>query len=291
MENGKSLRDAWGEVAYAAEFFRWFSEEAVRIGGELALSPSGNNRILVQHQPVGVALLITPWNFPAAMATRKLGPALAAGCGCILKPATETPLTAFAIAALMAEAGLPKGTVSVVSTSDTPAVVSALMSDPRIRKLSFTGSTQVGRGLLGQAAQQVMKCSMELGGNAPFIVLDDADIEAAADGAMVAKMRNGGEACTAANRFLAHEAVEKEFCRLLADRMGALTVGNGLAPGTHCGPMINADAVRDISALVTDAIEAGAERVTGGRIPDGPGHYYPPTVLRNVPKKAQHLEH
>ncbi|RZJ04128.1 MAG: aldehyde dehydrogenase family protein, partial [Haliea sp.] len=242
-ENGKSLTDARGEVAYAAEFFRWFSEEAVRLNGHLATSPNGTSRILVQYQPIGIAVLVTPWNFPAAMATRKIAPALAAGCTCVLKPAAETPLTAFALAELFAEAGIPDGVVNMVTTSEPGPVIDAMLADKRVRKLSFTGSTQVGKTLLRSAAQQVISCAMELGGNAPFVVFDDADIDAAIDGAMVAKMRNGGEACTAANRFFVQRGVHDAFAARLAERMAAVRVGPGLDPDTGCGPMITAKAV------------------------------------------------
>src|ERR1700749_2779902 len=232
-ENGKSLRDARGEATYAAEFFRWYAEEAVRIEGTVMRAPSGANRIITMPQPIGVSLLITPWNFPAAMATRKIGPALAAGCSVVLKPAEDTPLTALALAALLTEAGVPEGGGNVVNTSSPGPVVAAMMADPRVRKLSFTGSTEVGRQLLRQGADTVLSCSMELGGNAPFIVFEDADLDAAIEGAMIAKMRNGGEACTAANRFYVHEAVAGEFTARLADRFRQLTQGPGLAGSPH----------------------------------------------------------
>ena len=242
-ENGKALADARAEVAYAGEFFRWFSEEAVRLNGSIGTAPGGTHRIVVQYQPIGVSVLITPWNFPAAMATRKIAPALAAGCTCVLKPAAETPLTAFALAALMTEAGVPPGVVNVVTTSKPGPMIDAMLADARVRKLSFTGSTQVGRGLLRSAAQQVISCAMELGGNAPFVVFDDADIDAAIEGAMVAKMRNGGEACTAANRFYVQRGVYANFAAKLAARMGAVKVGNGLDAATSCGPLITPQAV------------------------------------------------
>ncbi len=289
LENGKSLTDARGEVAYAAEFFRWFSEEAVRLNGQLGTAPGGANRILVQYQPIGVSVLVTPWNFPAAMATRKLAPALAAGCTCVLKPAAETPLTAFALAELMAEAGVPDGVVNVVSTSQPGLVVEAMLSDSRVRKLSFTGSTAVGRGLLGSAARQVISCSMELGGNAPFVVFDDADLDAAIDGAMVAKMRNGGEACTAANRFYVQRGIYDRFAARLAERMESIVVGNGLDAATGCGPMITARAVDKISNLVTDAVARGARILVGGTQPERPGYFYTPTVLVDVPHDARLL--
>ncbi len=288
-ENGKALADARGEVAYAAEFFRWYAEEAVRIRGELTLAPSGANRIMVQHQPVGVALLVTPWNFPAAMATRKIAPALAAGCACILKPASETPLTAYALAELLEQAGVPSGLVNVVTTSAPGPLVDAMLHDPRVRKLSFTGSTQVGRVLLRQAADHVVNCSMELGGNAPFVVFDDADLEAALDGAMVAKMRNAGEACTAANRFYVQRGLVEAFANGLAQRMGALHVGEGVLAATQCGPLINAASVRKVAALVDDAVQQGARVLVGGRPLDRVGHFYPPTVLADVPDGAKLL--
>ncbi|MES2191034.1 MAG: NAD-dependent succinate-semialdehyde dehydrogenase [Pseudomonadota bacterium] len=289
FENGKSLADARGEVAYAAEFFRWFSEEAVRLNGQLGTAPGGANRIMVQYQPIGVSVLITPWNFPAAMATRKMAPALAAGCTCVLKPASETPLTAFAMAALMAEAGVPNGVVNVVTTSEPGPVIDAMLADPRVRKLSFTGSTQVGRTLLRSAAGQVISCSMELGGNAPFVVFDDADIDAAIEGAMVAKMRNGGEACTAANRFYVQRGVYASFAAKLAERMGAIKVGNGLDPATGCGPLITTKALNKVSDLVDDAVARGARVLAGGARPERSGYFYMPTVLADVPRDARLL--
>ncbi|KGF67402.1 succinate-semialdehyde dehydrogenase, partial [Hoeflea sp. BAL378] len=273
LENGKALSDAQGEVAYAAEFFRWFSEEAVRLNGEIATAPSGANRIVVQQQPIGVAVLVTPWNFPAAMATRKIGPALAAGCTCVLKPATETPLTAYALAALYAEAGVPDGVVNVITTSRSGGTVSAMLHDPRVRKLSFTGSTEVGRKLLHEAADTVISCSMELGGNAPFIVFDDADLDAAIEGAMIAKMRNGGEACTAANRFYVQKGIAEAFSAKLAERMGAMKVGPGYDRATQCGPLINRDAVDRVAGLVEEAVSRGARVLTGGHRQAGDGFY------------------
>jgi succinate-semialdehyde dehydrogenase/glutarate-semialdehyde dehydrogenase len=254
LENGKALSDARGEVAYAAEFFRWYAEEAVRINGELAISPSGANRILVQYQPIGIALLITPWNFPAAMATRKIAPALAAGCTCILKPAEETPLTALAVAELMLRAGVPAGVFNLLNTSDPGPVCRAILHDRRVRKLSFTGSTEVGRILLREAADTVISSSMELGGNAPFIVLDDADLDAAIDGAMIAKMRNAGEACTAANRFYVQRGIHDRFVAKLIERMGALKLGAGIDAATQCGAMINRASIDKIETLVGDAV-------------------------------------
>jgi succinate-semialdehyde dehydrogenase/glutarate-semialdehyde dehydrogenase len=288
-ENGKALGDARGEVAYAAEFFRWFAEEAVRINGDISVAPNGGNRIVVQYQPIGVSLLITPWNFPAAMATRKIAPALAAGCTCILKPAEETPLTALALAAMFKEAGVPDGVVNVIPTSKPAETVAAMLHDPRVRKLSFTGSTEVGRLLLKEAADQVISSSMELGGNAPFIVFDDADLDAAVDGAMIAKMRNGGEACTAANRFYVQRGVADRFAALFAERMGATVVGDGVESGTTCGPLINAEAVAKVSALVDDAVARGARVVVGGKASKGRGFFFPPTVLADVPADAAML--
>lgn len=289
LENGKALVDARGEVAYAAEFFRWFAEEAVRINGEISIAPSGAARTIVQYQPVGIALLITPWNFPAAMATRKLGPALAAGCTCILKPATETPLTAYAIANLLVEAGVPDGVVNVLTTSTAGKVSNIILDDPRVRKLSFTGSTEVGRILLRKAADSVINCSMELGGNAPFIVFEDADIEAAVEGAMIAKMRNGGEACTAANRIYVQRSVATEFSERLASRIGMLVTDDGMKSGTQCGPLVNKAAVDKVASLVEDAKSKGARVLTGGKAPDRKGYFYLPTVLGDVTADADLL--
>jgi succinate-semialdehyde dehydrogenase/glutarate-semialdehyde dehydrogenase len=286
LENGKALADARGEVAYAAEFFRWYAEEAVRAQGAVTTAPSGANKILVLQQPVGIAVLVTPWNFPAAMATRKIGPALAAGCTVILKPASDTPLTALAMAKIVADAGVPAGVVNVLPARRSGAVVSAMLHDPRVRKLSFTGSTEVGRILLKEAADQVINCSMELGGNAPFLVFADADLDAAVDGAMIAKMRNGGEACTAANRFYVEAAVAEEFGRRLAERMSAMRLGPGLDDGTQVGPLVNEDTAGKVDALVRDAVAAGAEAVVGGRRPDRAGFYYEPTVLLDVEPTA-----
>lgn len=287
LENGKALADARGEVAYAAEFFRWYSEEAVRIIGDVSVSPSGSNRILVQHMPIGVCVLITPWNFPAAMATRKLAPALAAGCTAVLKPATLTPLTTLAIAQLMIDAGVPAGVVNIITTSKTSDVMTPILADPRVRKLSFTGSTSVGRHLLRQAADNVLKCSMELGGNAPFLVFDDADLDLALDGAMIAKMRNGGQACTAANRIYVQRGIHDEFARRLAERMGAMRVGPGTDPDTEVGPLVDEASVRKVDSLVRDAVSQGARLLAGGKAIDGAGYYYPPTVVTNVPLQAR----
>ncbi len=287
LENGKALPDARGEVGYAAEFFRWFSEEAVRVLGDITLAPSGANRIMVQYQPIGVAVLITPWNFPAAMATRKIAPAIAAGCTVVLKPAAETPLTAYAMAALLEEAGVPKGVVNVVTTSTPGPTIDAMLHDPRVRKLSFTGSTNVGRILLKGAADQVINSSMELGGNAPFIVFDDADLEAALDGAMLAKMRNGGEACTAANRFYVQEGIHDAFVEGFAKRMGAMKVGPGYDEATHCGPVITPAALNRIQGLVDEAVSRGAEVRLGGKALEREGWFFPPTVLGKVPADAR----
>jgi len=287
QENGKALRDARGEVAYAAEFFRWNAEEAVRIKGDFAIAPSGANRIIIDHQPIGICVLITPWNFPAAMATRKIGPALAAGCTVILKPATETPLTAYALAALYEEAGVPPGVVNVLTTRKPGPLVAAMLADPRVRKLSFTGSTEIGRTLLAEAAKHVTSCSMELGGNAPVIVFDDADLDTAIEGVMVAKMRNAGQACTAANRIYVQSGIYDAFAARLTGRMLALAVGPGTAPETECGPMISAAAVGKIERLVQDATARGAKLLCGGARPAGKGFYYPPTVLADVPPTAE----
>ena len=288
-ENGKSLRDARGEAAYAAEFFRWYSEEAVRVEGTVMRAPSGANRILTLRQPIGVALLITPWNFPAAMATRKIAPALAAGCAVVLKPAEDTPLTALALAALLEEAGVPRGVVNVVTTSRQGAApaTEAMLADPRVRKLSFTGSTRVGRLLLRQAADHVVSCSMELGGNAPFIVFDDADIPAAVEGALIAKMRNGGEACTAANRFYVHEAVADEFTKAFGERLAAMRLGPGLEESTDIGPLVNEPALAKVSGLVE---QAGGEILLGGTAPERRGYFYAPTLIDKVPADAPILD-
>jgi succinate-semialdehyde dehydrogenase / glutarate-semialdehyde dehydrogenase len=282
LENGKSLADARGEISYAAEFFRWYSEETVRLLGTMQVSPNGQNRILVTHQPIGVSVLVTPWNFPAAMATRKIGPALAAGCTVILKPASDTPLTALAIGQLLTDAGVPAGVVNILPSRRSGAVVGAMLDDPAVRKLSFTGSTEVGRVLLANASATVVNCSMELGGNAPFLVFDDADMDSAIDGAMLAKMRNGGEACTAANRFYVHSSVAKEFSQRLSKRMAALQMGDGLEESVGLGPLINEEARDKVHGLVAAAVSAGATAVSGGEPDDGVGYFYPPTVLVDV---------
>ena len=286
LEMGKSLTDARGEVTYAAEFFRWFGEEAVRIDGQLRTAPSGANKILTMRKPVGVALLLTPWNFPAAMATRKIGPALAAGCTVVLKPAEDTPLTALLLAQILTDAGAPAGTVNVLMTDKPGELVEAALADTRVRKLSFTGSTGVGRTLLKQAADRIVNTSLELGGNDPFIVLEDADLDAAVEGAMLAKMRNGGQACTAANRFLVADAVADEFGRKLAERMAALRVGAGTDENTQLGPMVNARAVDGIADKVERSVQAGARALIGGVRENGPGFFYPATVLADVPRDS-----
>ena len=286
LENGKALADARGEVTYAAEFFRWYAEEAVRNIGDLMAAPSGANKILVTHQPVGVALLITPWNFPAAMLTRKIGPALAAGCTVVCKPASETPLTALMIGKLLQDAGVPDGVVNIVPTKHAAAFGETVLDDPRVRKLSFTGSTEVGRGLLERAARRVVNCSMELGGNAPFIVFDDADLDAAVAGAMIAKMRGGGEACTAANRFYVQAGIAEDFSSRLAQEMGRMRVGHGLDPDVQVGPLVNAPARDKVQELVSGALDHGARAITGGSVPDGAGYFYPPTVLVGVDPQA-----
>jgi succinate-semialdehyde dehydrogenase/glutarate-semialdehyde dehydrogenase len=286
LEMGKSLTDSRAEVTYAAEFFRWFSEEAVRIGGELRRAPSGANRILTFRKPVGVSLLLTPWNFPAAMATRKIGPALAAGCSVILKPAHETPYTALLLGQVLADAGAPPGVVNLLTTDHPSELVQTALADDRVRKLSFTGSTSVGSQLLKQAADRIVSCSMELGGNGPFIIFDDADLDAAVDGAMLAKMRNGGQACTAANRFLVQERVVDAFAERLAARMGALRLGAGTSEDTQLGPMVSERAVAGIASKVADSIAAGAVATIGGSRLDRPGFFYPATVLTDVPRTA-----
>jgi succinate-semialdehyde dehydrogenase / glutarate-semialdehyde dehydrogenase len=289
IENGKALADSRGEVAYAAEFFRWFAEEAVRNVGQNSVAPGSGARILVQHKPAGVAVLVTPWNFPAAMATRKIGPALAAGCAVVLKPASDTPLTMLALMPILEEAGVPAGVVNVVPSRSSGKVVSTMLHDPRVRVLSFTGSTEVGRKLLHEAADNVVRPAMELGGNAPFIVFEDADIDAAIEGAMIAKMRNMGEACTAANRFYVHEKVHDEFAKKLTAKMSGLKMGNGLDDGVSLGPLVNKDGLAKVVELVDDAVKKGAKILTGGKAPGGPGFFYPATVLANVSNDAKML--
>jgi succinate-semialdehyde dehydrogenase/glutarate-semialdehyde dehydrogenase len=289
-ENGKALPDAKGEVAYAAEFFRWFSEEAVRIAGDFRMSPSGDKRILVTHQPVGLSLLITPWNFPAGMATRKIGPAIAAGCTMILKPAGETPLTALAIVDILDRAGVPKGVVNLILPTPTGPAIAKMLHDKRVKNLSFTGSTEVGRIILKEAADNVIRCSMELGGNAPFVVMDDANVDEAVKGLMLAKMRNGGAACTAANRVYVQRPVAKEFMEKFAAAMGAFVMGRGRDAGVQLGASVSVKERNKIAELVDNSIKAGAKVLTGGKTPDGPGAFYPATVLE-VDKQAEILNH
>ncbi|HEX4816888.1 MAG TPA: NAD-dependent succinate-semialdehyde dehydrogenase [Nonomuraea sp.] len=286
-EMGKPLAEARGEVAYGAEFFRWFSEEAARIDGDSTTTVDGNNRILVTKEPVGPCVLVTPWNFPLAMGTRKIGTAIAAGCTMVFKPSELTPLTSLTLAAILQEAGLPDGVLNVVTTSDPAPVVELWMSSGIARKVSFTGSTQVGKILLRQAATNVMRSSMELGGNAPFVVLPDADLDRAVEGAVMAKMRNMGEACTAANRLFIHRDIADEFSRRLATRMEALQVGDGAEPGTDVGPLIDQAGLDKVDHLVDDAVARGARIITGGYRPDGPGYFYKPTVLVDVPADAE----
>jgi succinate-semialdehyde dehydrogenase/glutarate-semialdehyde dehydrogenase len=286
-EMGKPLAEAHAEIAYGGESLRWFAEEAVRVSGRHGLNPEGTGDIVVTRQPVGPCYLVTPWNFPLAMATRKIAPALAAGCTVVLKPASSAPLTTLALVTLLAEAGLPPGVVNVVTTSSSRAISGPLLRDPRLRKLSFTGSTEVGRELLEAAAHGILRTSMELGGNAPFLVFDDADLDAAVDGAMKAKFRNIGQACTAANRFLVHESVADEFVRRLDVAIGALEVGPGLQPGTTIGPLINAAAVDRILGLVREAVADGATLVRGGSAVPGAGSYLEPTLLDRVPQTSR----
>jgi len=289
LEMGKVVAESMGEVKYGAEFFRWFAEEAVRIGGRYTQSPAGTGRIIVTKQPVGPCYAITPWNFPLAMGTRKIGPAFAAGCTMIIKPAQETPLTMLLLAKLMAEAGLPKGVLSVLPTSHPGDVTKALIDDGRLRKLTFTGSTGVGKALVAQSADKLLRTSMELGGNAPFVVFDDADIDAAVDGAMLAKMRNGGEACTAANRIHVANAVIGEFTDKFVKRMTEVTLGNGLDPSSKLGPLVNTKQLAKVQELVNDAVEKGAKIALGGEAPGGPGNFYPATVLTDIPADARIL--
>ena len=287
LEMGKGLADSKSEVLYAAEFYRWYSEEAARVLGESTMAPAGTNRILVEYQPIGISLLITPWNFPAAMASRKIAPALAAGCPVILKPAIETPLTALAVADLMHQAGVPPGVVNVITTTKAGDVAAKILHDPRVRKLSFTGSTAVGRRLLKEAADQVISSSMELGGNAPFIVCADANLKDALDGAMLAKMRNGGEACTAANRFYVQRGLYKAFTEGMVERMAKLKLGEGTDPEITLGPMISDKAVAKIAGLVDDAVAKGGKLLLGGTRLNRPGSYYPATVIGDVPDNAR----
>jgi succinate-semialdehyde dehydrogenase/glutarate-semialdehyde dehydrogenase len=287
LEMGKVYAESMGEVKYGAEFFRWFAEEAVRIGGRYTRSPAGTGRIIVTKSAVGPCLAITPWNFPLAMGTRKIGPAMAAGCTMIIKPAQETPLTMLLLAKLMDEAGLPKGVLSILPTSKPGDLTTALIDDGRLRKLTFTGSTGVGKALAKQSSDKLLRLSLELGGNAPFIVFDDADVDAAVEGALLAKMRNGGEACTASNRFHVANAVRAEFTEKLVKRMSEFKLGNGLEEASTLGPLVNAKQVATVEDLVSDAVSKGATVAVGGVAPDGPGHFYPATVLADVPATAR----
>jgi succinate-semialdehyde dehydrogenase/glutarate-semialdehyde dehydrogenase len=290
LEMGKPVAESKAEVAYAAEFFRWFAEEAVRIDGRYAVAPNGKGRLLTMKQPVGPCVLITPWNFPMAMGTRKIGPAVAAGCTMVIKPAALTPLSMLALGQILEEVGLPAGVLNIVTTKRSGAVMEPLIKDGRTRKLSFTGSTEVGRSLMAQAADNVLRVSMELGGNAPFLIFDDADLDAAVEGAMIAKMRNIGEACTAANRFHVAEPVAEAFAGKLAERMGAMKVGRGTEEGVQVGPLIDKNAVDKVSELVGDALDKGAKAVVGARPGDGRGYFYLPTVLADVPGDARVLK-
>jgi succinate-semialdehyde dehydrogenase/glutarate-semialdehyde dehydrogenase len=290
LEMGKPLAESKAEIGYAAEFFRWFAEEAVRIDGRYAVAPNGKGRMLTMKQPVGPCLLITPWNFPMAMGTRKIGPAVAAGCTMVVKPARQTPLSMLALAQILQDCGLPDGVLNVVTTSASGRTMEALLADPRLRKLSFTGSTEVGRTLIAKAAANVLRVSMELGGNAPFIVFDDADLDAAVEGALLAKMRNIGEACTAANRFHVAGPVAAEFADRLAARMAALRIGRGTDDGVQVGPLIDGAAVDKVRELVGDAVDRGAKALVGGRALDGRGYFYEPTVLADVPPDARVLK-
>jgi succinate-semialdehyde dehydrogenase / glutarate-semialdehyde dehydrogenase len=289
LEMGKSVAESKAEIAYAAEFFRWFSEEAVRIHGRYMVNTTGKGRIITMRQPVGPCVFVTPWNFPTAMGTRKLAPAIAAGCTVVVKPAQQTPLSMLALARILEEAGLPGGVLNVITARHSGAVIEPLLKDPRTRKLSFTGSTEVGRKLIEQSAAQILRVSMELGGNAPFLVFEDADLDAAVEGAMLAKMRNVGEACTAANRFHVAESVADEFARRLATRMGALKVGRGTEPDTDVGPLIDESQRGKVQELVGDAVQRGAKVLTGGERMDGPGYFFEPTVLTDVSGDARLL--
>ena len=286
LEMGKALGESKAEILYAAEFLRWFSEEAVRIHGRYMVNTTGKGRILTMRQPVGPCVFVTPWNFPTAMGTRKIAPAVAAGCTMVIKPAQQTPLSMFALAKIFEEAGLPGGVLNVITSKRSGALIEPLLKDPRTRKLSFTGSTEVGRTLIEQSAEQVLRVSMELGGNAPFLVFEDADLDAALDGAVLAKMRNVGEACTAANRFHVHESLAEKFAAGLAERLGAMKVGRGTEPGVDVGPLIDGKQRDKVSELVDDARERGSKVLLGGSAMDGPGYFYEPTVLAGVPEDA-----
>ena len=290
LEMGKSVKESKAEIAYAGEFFRWFAEQAVRIDGRYAVAPNGAGRLLTMKQPVGPSILITPWNFPMAMGTRKIGPAVAAGCTMVIKPAKQTPLSMLALAQILEEAGLPGGVLNVITSSSSGSVMEPLIKDPRARKLSFTGSTEVGRKLIEQAADQILKVSMELGGNAPFLVFDDADLDAALDGAMIAKMRNIGEACTAANRFHVADGLASEFAEKLAERLGSMKVGRGTDPDAEVGPLIDGTQRDKVSELVEDAKSKGAKVLVGGGAREGAGYFFDPTVLSDVPPEAKLLK-
>src|SRR3954470_18682517 len=290
LEMGKPIAESKAEVTYAADFFHWFAGEATRIEGRYAIAEKApDQRVLVMKQPVGPCVLITPWNFPMAMGTRKIGPAIAAGCTMVMKPAKQTPLSMLALAQILEECGLPGGVLNVLTAKSSGSVMEPLIKDPRTRKLSFTGSTEVGRTLIEQAAEQILKVSMELGGNAPFLVFEDADLDAAVEGAMVAKMRNIGEACTAANRFHVAEEIAEEFADKLAAKMGELKIGRGTDPDVKVGPLIDDDQRGKVDELVQDAVQKGAKVLTGGEAGDGPGHFYKPTVLAGVPGEARLL--
>jgi succinate-semialdehyde dehydrogenase/glutarate-semialdehyde dehydrogenase len=286
LEMGKPITDSKAEITYASEFFRWYAEQAVRIGGSYSISPDGAQRIITMKQPVGPCLMITPWNFPMAMGTRKIGPAVAAGCTMVMKPAKATPLSMLALAEILEEAGLPAGVLNVVTSSSSSDVVSPIISDPRLRKLTFTGSTEVGRRLMEQASENILRVSMELGGNAPFLVFDDADIDDAINGALVAKMRNIGEACTAANRFHVADSIADEFAERLAEKMGQMKVARGTEEGAQVGPLIDEEQLEKVAELVDDALEKGAKALVGAHKIDGHGYFYEPTVLNDVPKEA-----
>jgi len=289
LEMGKTIKESEAEITYGAEFFRWFAEEAVRIEGRYSVAPNGAGRLLVMKQAVGPCVLITPWNFPLAMGTRKIGPAIAAGCTMVMKPASQTPLSMLALAQILEEAGLPGGVLNVITSSSSGSVMEPLIKDSRTRKLSFTGSTEVGRKLIEQAAEQILKVSMELGGNAPFLVFDDADVDAAVEGAVIAKMRNIGEACTAANRFHVADGVASEFAEKLAEKLGAMKVGRGTDEGVDVGPLIDDKQRSKVSELVEDAKAKGAKVVVGGSARDGAGYFFDPTVLSDVPSDANLL--
>jgi succinate-semialdehyde dehydrogenase/glutarate-semialdehyde dehydrogenase len=289
LEMGKPVAESKAEIIYAADFFRWFSGEALRIDGNYKQFANGTSRVLVMKQPVGPSLMITPWNFPMAMGTRKVGPAVAAGCTIVMKPAQQTPLSMLALGQILEEAGLPGGVFNILTTSSSSKTTGPLIQDPRLRKLSFTGSTEVGRTLIEASARNVLKTSMELGGNAPFLIFEDADLDAAVDGALLAKMRNIGEACTSANRFHVAEPVREEFQRRLGEKMGGLKVGRGTEEDVKVGPLIDQPSREKVADLVQDALDKGATRVIGGDIPDGRGYFYPPTVLGGVPDEARLL--